>query len=244
MFDNLKTEGLEKTEDRLGGFQLFDTDAYDGTIKLAYGGASDKGARFVQLHVDIGGREYRETIYVTNKKGENFFLNKDDPTKKVPLPGFTIANHISLCATGKELSESPLEEKMVNVYDFDQKKEMPKSVKVLVDWIGKPITLGIVRQTVNKNEKNSAGDYVPTAETREENVINKVFNAVSKGTVTEAENEQPQGEFYKKWVEKNRGQVIDNRKVKDGAAGSAGRPSSGPPQAGETKAPTKSLFGN
>jgi hypothetical protein len=242
IFSGMTSEGLEKTEDRLGGFQLYDTDAYDATIKMAYAGQAASGARFVFVAADIGGKEYRETIYFTNKKGENFFLNKDDKTKKVPLPGFVIVNHLSLVATGRPLDQQNTEEKMVNVYDVDQKKELPKSVPVLTDWLNKPVCLGIVRQLVNKNEKNAAGDYVPTADTREENIISKVFDSNTRGTVTEAENQTELGLFYKKWVEKNKGVVIDARKNKSGGAASGGN--AGPPQAGASPAPKKSLFGN
>jgi hypothetical protein len=243
MFNNLKTDGLEQSEDRLGGGGVIDTNAYDATIKLAYGIESTGGAKGVVLIADINGRDYRETVYVTNRAGENFFLNRDDKTKKVPLPGFTIVDDICLCATGASLSEQPVEEKTVKIYDFEERKELPKSVPVLVDLIGKPVTLGIFRNMENKNEKQ--GDkYVATAETRETNNIEKVFHTETKLTTAEARQGMSAGEFYDKWVERNKGQVRDRREIKDGEAGKAGRPG-GPPQAGASgTAPKKSLFGS
>ncbi|MFR7882301.1 MAG: hypothetical protein ACLU5J_13140 [Christensenellales bacterium] len=41
-----------------------------------------------------GKKPYTETIYITNKEGKNYFLNKQDPTKKVPLPGFTLIDDL------------------------------------------------------------------------------------------------------------------------------------------------------
>jgi hypothetical protein len=141
------------------------------------------------FNFDLNDKEYRETIYITNKQGENFFLNKDDPTKKVPLPGYTTVNDICLMTTDKPLSEQDTEAKMVNVWDNDAKKEVPKSVPVLTELLGQKVTLGILKQLVNKNEKNqSSGKYEPTAETREENVIEKVFHSPTHMTVVEAQN--------------------------------------------------------
>jgi hypothetical protein len=244
IFSGLTQEGLEETQDRLGGFQPLETDAYDLEIKVAYAGQSEGGARNVTIVGDIDGREYRETIYVTNKKGENFFLNQNDNTKKVPLPGFTVVDDICLVTTEKPLAEQATEEKVVKIYDFEQRKEIPTSVPVLVDLVGKMVTLGIGQQLVNKNVKNqSTGKYEPTADTRVENVIEKVFHHGTKMTVVEARNGKTEAEFYPLWVERNKGQQRDRRKLKDGGdAGSSGRPQAGPPASG-SEATRKSLFG-
>lgn len=243
IFSNLKSDGLEEAQDRLGGFQALDTDIYTGKVKVAYAGKSQGGAHNVTIVVDLAGREYRETIYVTNKKGENFFLNKNDPTKKVPLPGFTTIDHICMIAGGAPLADQPLEDKMVKVWDPEEKKEMPKSVPVLVDLIGKDIALGIVKQTVDVNEKNG-DEYVPTGKTRDENVIEKVFDVDTKLTVVEAVNGLTEGVFWDSWKEKNKG-VTRDRTTKNPQGGQSGRPgrsAGAPPQAGEASK-GKSLFG-
>ena len=245
LFSNLKSDGLEETQDRLGGgFQAKDTDVYEATIKVMYAGQSAGGAHSVTMLADIDGTEYRETIYITNKKGENFFLNKQDPTKKVPLPGFTTVDHICQIAGGAPLCDQPASEKMVNIYDYDLKKEVPKSVMVLTDLIDQKIALGIVKQTVDINEKNGNGDYVPTGKTRDENVIDKVFDIDTKLTVVEAVNGLTEGVFQASWLEKNKG-VTRNKTGKTGANdnGKGGRPAGAPPQAGAATK-TKSLFGN
>lgn len=247
LFGGLTNEGLEETQDRLGGFSRPDSDAYDATIKLFYAGQSDGGARSITVVADIGGQDYTETLWVTNKQGENFFLNKQDKTKKVPLPGFTMADDICVATTEKTLADTNFEEKVVNIYDYDQKKEVPKSVMLAVDLIGKPVTLGIVKQLVNKNAKNdSTGEYEPTAESREENVIDKVFHTATKLTMVEARQGANEAKFYPSWVDRNKGVTRDRRKIKDSASGgTAGRPggnAGGPPAAG-TAAPKKSLFG-
>lgn len=242
IFSDLKTEGLEETQDRLGGFAVLETNAYEAAIKVAFAGQSAGGAHSVTVIADAGGREYRETIYITNRKGENFFLNKNDKTKKVPLPGFTTMDDICLVTTDKPLSEQDTEEKIVNVYDSDAKKEVPKSVQVLTALTGATVILGIVNNLVNKNEKDGSGNYVPTPDTRNENVIDKVFHSPSKMTVVEARTGATEPKFYDAWVAKNAGQTRDRRELKDGSGGSAGKPTAGPP-AGGSAAPRKSLFG-
>lgn len=245
IFSGMTTEGLEETQDRVGGFAPHDTDAYDSEIKIAYAGESTGGAKFIAFVFDTGSREYRETVYYTNRKGENFFKNKDDPTKKVPLPGFTTVNDICLVTTDKPLADQATEEKVVKVWDSDAKAEVPKSVPVLVDLIGKKVTLGIVKQLENKTEKQGH-EYVPVADTRETNVIEKVFHEPTKGTVVEARSGQEAGTFYKTWVERNKGNTRDRRTIKEGQGGTTGRPNAaaqaGPPQSGQA-APRKSLFG-
>ena len=101
LFNNLSSDNLEKQGDSLGGFSLFESGLYDGTVKLAYADKYDSGAMFVALTLELGGKEYRETITITNKKGENFYL-KDG--KKMPLPGFTQINDLVLLITGIQIT--------------------------------------------------------------------------------------------------------------------------------------------
>lgn len=243
IFSNLTNEGLEEAQDRIGGFAPFETDAYDGKVKLAYAGQSEGGAHNVNFIFEgIDGRDYSETVYITNKKGENFFLNKDDKTKKVPLPGFTVVNDICLATTEAPLSEQETEEKVVMIYDYDAKKEVPKSVQVLTGLLGKPVTLGIVQQLENKSQKDQAGNYQPIADTRIVNFIDKVFHTATRKTMVEALNGQ-EAAFYTKWLERNKGQQRDKRTIKEGEAGMTGRPPVGGAPAAGAPGKAKSLFG-
>lgn len=249
LFKNLTSEGHETVQDRLGGgFQPLDTDIYAGTIKAAYAGASAGGAQNVTLILDLNGKEHRETIYVTDKTGKTWYANKQDATKKISLPGFTTIDDLCLVTTDKPLSEQDAEEKVVKVWDNDAKAEMPKSVPMLMDLLGKPVLVAIEKSISNKNVQQ--GDaWVASADTREESNIVKVFHPTMKVTVPEAKAERTEPDFYDKWLEKNRGQVRDKRTIKDGEAGKSGRPgqstSNSPPQASGNgdSAPRTSLFG-
>lgn len=247
LFGNLKSDGLEQTQDRLGGgYQPKETDIYTGKIKALYAGKSAGGAQSVSLILSLAdGSEYRETFWITNKKGENFFLNKDDKTKKVPLPGFTIVDDLCLVTTGKPLAEQDTEEKTIKLYDSEAKKELPKAVPMLVEALGLEVSLGIVKVLENKNEKQG-DEYVPTAETRELNATDKVFHTETRMTVVEAREGAESAKFWDSWLERNKGNTRDKRTIKDGQAGTAGAPkaasaSASAPAAGG--APRKSLFG-
>lgn len=245
LFANLGTAGLEESIDRVGRYSPLETGVYTGVIKAAYAGQSKGGAHSVSLIITIGDQEYRETSYITNRKGENFYLNKQDSTKKVPLPGFTIIDDICLVTSGKPLCEQNTEEKVIKLYDVEAKKELPKSVPMLTDIIGLQVTLGIVKQLVNKTEK-SGDEYVPTAETKEENYIDKVFHTETKMTVAEARSGAENAAFQDAWSKKNTGQTRDKREIKDGVSASSGPPKRpGMPTAptAGSSAPRKSLFG-
>lgn len=248
VFGNLTTDGLEESQDRLGGFKVRESGPYTGVIKAAYAGkASASNAQNVTFIFEMADGEYRETFWVTNKNGQNFFLDKNDQTKKVPLPGFTVVDDICLVTTNKPLSQQIAEDKVMNVYDPDHKKELPKSVPMLVELLGKTVTIGLLKEVRNKQQKNTTtGEYEDTPDTRDENVTDKVFHHPSNLTVVEAKKGQQQAVFFEAWKDKNTGQTRDRRAIKDGVAGPngrAGRPPGAPPTAAQSAAKTSSLFG-
>lgn len=239
LFGNMKSEGLEQSQDRLGGYQPVESAIYEATLKMMYAGKSSGGAMSVTVIADLpGGQEYRETVYVSSKKGENFFTSKDG--KKMPLPGFTVINDICLIATGKELAEQATEEKVVKIYNYEEKKEVPTNVPVLTECVGQKVALGILKQLENKNEKQG-DEYVPTAETKETNLIDKVFHPEYKITVAEAREKQTEPKFWTAWEKRNKGQTRDRREIKDGGAASGSPPKAGAP--GAAAKPKTSLFG-
>ena len=253
VFGNLTSDGLEDKEDRVGGGSWsLETDAYELEIKVAYAGKSNGGAQFVAfVFADTSGKEYKETFYVTSKDGKNYYMAKDkegkETGKKRALPGFEHVNDICLVTTDKPLSEQETEEKTVKVYDPDAKQEIPKSVPVMVDLIGKKIYLAIYKRLENKSTLVN-GAYVVNADTRDVNTAEKVFHYPTKLTVKEATDGVAEPAFFDAWVEAHKGKVQDKRTIKDGEAGQSGRPGraagSPPAASGNSAAPArKSLFG-
>lgn len=247
LFGNLKakTEKMEAARDSVGGFVVRDSDIYEAVLKLAYAGRSKGGANFLSLVFTMpDGTEYKEDAYFTSgdDKGNLPYYTKGD--KNFPLPGYTLVSDLLLITAGTSLEEAAFEEKVVNVYDAEAKKEMPKSVMVPVDALGKAVSIGIQKVLEVKQQKNEAtGQYEDTAETREVNNIDKVFDTDSKFTVIEAQNNAEAPVFYDKWLEANKGKVRDNTKKK-GSGNAAGGAAGAPPKAGgAAAAPKTSLFG-
>jgi hypothetical protein len=224
LFTNLTTDNLEATEDRLGGnFDPIPSDAYAGVITNMYAGVSKHGAQSITLHAKIGDRDYRETLYITNRKGENFYTDKNDKTKKVQLPGFTTVDDICMFASEKPLSAQDTETKQVKVYDPEAQKEVPKPVEVLIDCVGQPIGLAILRQIVDKQKANDSGKYVNTGETRTENVIDKALHPETKRTINEYKREVLTSEYHDEWVKRNQNKDRNRSKGSSNASSPAGR---------------------
>jgi hypothetical protein len=235
LFSNAATElqGSEKEKDVLGGRTLLPTGLYDGTLDVVYITKSQGGASAFNLVVDIGGKKVRDTIYVTNRAG-GVTYTKDG--KKFPLPGYSLINALAKLTAGKEIPQLEFEKKLVKIYNFDQKKEVPTEVEVAVELVGQPVKLGIEFHRENKNAKDQTGAYVPTAEIREFNTITRVFHVQTGQTASEY-NAQAPAEFMGLWEKEMTGKVID-KTAKGPVAPAPNAPPAASGAAGKT-----SLFG-
>ena len=227
-----------KTEtDNLGSdFGALPTDVYDSTIQVMYMTKTSSGGTALNLIAKTSdGKEIKKTLYVTSMKSgteKNTYLDKDG--KPHYLADFLHADAICLLAVGKPLGELTTEDKLVKIFDFDQKKEVPKKVPTYPDLQGKQIKLAMVRVTKLKQVKQG-NEYVddPTGATRQENTLDKVFRASDNKTVNEVRSQAP-AEFMEAWLAKNQGKDKDltKGKAQQGTVGAPAAPS----------APTKPLF--
>ena len=198
------------------GVSVPESGVYDAPIKYAYLSQAQSGAGAVNFEFDMNGITYRETMYVTNRNGQNFYVDKKDGSKKY-LPAYLNADAIALFASGKPLSELKEQPKVINLYNFDQKKEVPTEVPMLTELLGKQVKLGLIKEKSFKQTKDASGNYVDTDEVRESAVINKVFSAKDGRTVNEVRAEQTEAEFITKWTEKWEGKVNDKTTKSSGA---------------------------
>lgn len=248
MFQNFKTEddGVKSGGDVVGGYTLFDSDVYEGIVKLVFfGKAQSSNAQFAEITVDVDGKELRERIYFTNRDGANTYTDKKTGETKF-LPGFETVNDLALVTTGYGLVdlEDQIDQKTVKIYDYEQKKDLPQNVPCLIPVMGQPVMVAVIKQTVDKQKKNDAtGSYENTGETREENVISKFFHAETKRTVNEIKSGIETPVFLDKWLEKNKGEVINRAKGADGNSGAPGR-NSGGKKTGTSPTKTSGLFGS
>lgn len=201
-----------------GGFERIDASKiYEGTITYAYLHTAGSGALGLNVHFKSnGGANYRETIYMTSgsaKGGHNYYVDKDG--KKQYLPGFVVANSLALLAAGKPIGECETEEKVVKLYDYTAKAEVPTTVQMFTDLVNKPIKLGIRKQVRAVSQRADDGAYVPTGDFRVEYVINKVFRSSDDMTVAEITAQATSADYINVWADQNTDVIFDGRNAKE-----------------------------
>lgn len=218
MLDNLKTnDAIEHEGDSLGGSYTVPTNAYKLACDMAYFDKSAGGA--MSFNVTLKGPK-KETVKQTwwvasgdTKGNQNFYVDKKG--KEHYLPDFSAANNFCLLACGKEISELKTEEKMINLYDFTERKEVPTKKMVAMELLSKDVVVAVEKQIVDKTAATGEQDdkgkpiYAPTGETREQNVIVKSFSAKDNRSAAEIRAEVTTAEFLDAWVEKNKDNVND-----------------------------------
>lgn len=229
---------IANEKDSVGGGGVLASGLYLATVAMAYINKSDGGALGLNVVFNIDGKDVRQTFWMTSgdaKGNKNYY--EDKKGDKQYLPGFNMANSLSLLTVKKEISELDTEEKVIKLYSYDAKAEVPTKVNVVTELLNQEIYVGLLKQTVDKTAKNDAGKYVPTGDTRDENETDKLFRAADKLTTAEIRAASDVAEFAKTWADKWTG-VTKDKTSKDVVKGVAGAPA-----AAGTKKPTTSLFG-
>jgi len=244
IFDALNTtDDIKEDTDVLGGsFGPVNSGAYHATISMAYTEQAKSGALALKLtFVTDDNKTINQDCWMTsgNEKGnKNYYINKNDQSKNY-LPGFTLANGIALLAAGKEIAEivkETGEDKVIKLYNFTAKKELPTQKNVITGLLNKSITLGVLKQKVDKNVQNSEGKWVPGGESREVNEVSKVFRRDDGMTVAEILAKADEANFLTSWIEKFTDSVID-KTTKD-----VSKPGLPGASQGKTDKPATSLF--
>lgn len=224
-------KGLEtKDTDFLGG--KLSTDVYLAAVKMMYIDKNERGTVFANIELVLktanGTRNYNETIYMSNSKGEFTFIDKKT-NKPAPLPGFVTVDTLCKMATGKGVNEQETARKTIEVYDSKTKGKVNAEKEVVMSMLKQKVQVAIVQEVHNKNAKDASGNYVPTAETFTSTTIKKVFNAEGL-TQTEVDAGKSEGEFKDAWLKANKDKVFDKTvKVANGAtAGGVAKSASKP----------------
>lgn len=235
LFGNITTDdGIAQEKDSLGGSRALESNAYDFKIKLAYvtKSASEAMAVVLDLETDAG-EKLKHTEYVTSGKEKGCKNYYERNGEKHYLPGFNNINAVCLLTLGKELKDMEHEEKQVPIWSSEAKAEVPTKVPVLSELHGQYITLGVLKETVNKTKYDQTSKTRSIVEgTQDQNTVDKVFRTKDHKTVVEIRGKVEEATFYDQWVEKNAGKT--RNKVKDVPAGNG--------NAGAPK-PKQSLFG-
>ena len=254
LLSNLATSNDIKNEtDSVGGGGPLESGLYKSTVTLAYLNKSKGGALALNVHFkEEGGREFRQQFWMTSgdaKGNKNYYETKDGDKKY--LPGFIHADALCLLSVGKGIAEMDHETKVINLYSFEAKAEVPTQVEVITDLIGQEVLVGLQKQTVDKRAKADDGSYQPTGETRDVNEVDKIFRAKDGFTTAEIRAQAEEASFYKTWEAKFAGKTLDRTQKPSGNApaggaprpmASQGAPAAAQPAAGGATRPTTSLF--
>lgn len=269
IFANKKPAATAEVEDDyLGGGGVLSTDIYPATIKYAYiGKAQNSDARNLTLCLVVNGTEITRSIWMTNRNGDVTYKDKKSGETK-NLPGYNQVNGLCMLIASKEVGDMDVEEKTLNLYDFESKKEVPQAVDCFVELHGENLHVAVQEQIVDKTEKNeSTGDYEPTGETRRTNEFIKFFpenglvtisevahfikslggdfeEVLREGDISKAISKmEDDGDYAAKWLEKNRGEPYDKSTKTKGKSFGGGK-SSGDSESGSTgtKKAKASLF--
>jgi hypothetical protein len=205
------TETIKEDGDFLGGFNALDSGIVNATVELAYVTVSDGGAKALNVTFKTDeGQTLRQQFWMTSgaaKGGLPYYVNKTTLEKKY-LPGFVHANHLCLLTAGKRITTLDTAEKMINLYSPKEGKELPTKVDMVMDLLGKQITIGVIKQTVDKTKEVGVDPatgkkiYAPSGETRVENEVDKFFRQRDGLTVAEIKAKMTEPKFKTQWAEK------------------------------------------
>lgn len=208
-----------------GGANILESGVYPGVMELVYLSANAKGTKSVTAHFKKKTDEQvvKVTTYISTKEDaagnvRYTYTDKQSGDTK-PLPGYSQVNAMFLALTGKPFSnDQPAQEKVINLYDFMAKEDVPTKVTVFSDTLNKPIAVGILR--VSEEKTTAESNYKQgTGEFRDYNEFDKYFNAAGL-TTTEITAGLSSPVFLPKWKEKNTG-VTRIKKAKISNVGGA-----------------------
>jgi hypothetical protein len=220
---NLPSGVVVEDERDVSGYAPLPSGVYRGVMQFAYLDQSTSGAISVTVLVKVDNRVVSQTIYISNKEGKYTYKSKTDG-KEQPLPGYSQVDAILHAVTGKGIASQDIEEKVINIYDYTARKEIPAKRKVFVDTINKPVAVGIQHISEERTTKDSSytvgdGTY------RDFNEFNKWFDPETGLTNTEAKAGATEPKFLATWKENNTDKVVvRNARVTGTTKATAGAP--------------------
>ena len=238
------TTDISADTDYVGTGGIWESGLYDTKVKMAYLDLAKSNALGVVLILETAsGKTLKTTQYVKSgdaKGNKNYYERKGE---KHYLPGFNIINNLCLLTVGKNMSELVTENKVVPIYDFTAKKELPQEVEVLIELLGQECIAGVLKKTSNKQAKNASGVYADTNEERSENEVDKIFRASDRLSTVEILAGATTAAYIDVWTKANEGKTRNTFKAipdKPGAGGSG--TSAGAGASATASAPVQNIF--
>lgn len=214
-----KEANVEAAEERdsLGG-SLLEGGVYPFEFDTVYFTQSESGAMAFNAILKIDGTTKRDTVYFTNRNGE---IHYEKDGENFPLPGWNAFTAFCKLYIGKDpatFDDNTTVELTLDLWDKDQQKEVPTTVKAIKEFTGVKGMVGISKVKVNKTKKNeTTGKYDNLNEAQVVNEFDKYFS--EKGlTLKEIGAGKTEPAFLEEWKTKFEGQEIDRFKEVKGAA--------------------------
>ena len=227
-------------EDTTGPSYIVDSGVYDAVIDMAYVlNSKSSNAKGLLIKLKLrDGSTVENRIWFTNKNGQTFYTRDG---QKYNLPGFNQLNSLSAVAADSKFLDlgDTIQEKDVLIWNSEQKKELPTPTQVVTGLIGKPVKAGILRTYQDVGDKDN--DWAPSGFSREENVIDRFFDANSGQTHQEKVNGSS-ADYIGKWNARNEGITRDQTKNKIGLKVKPKDSTPAVASSNEAK-PSESLFG-
>ena len=186
---------VEENVERVGGFSADESAVYTKGITQAYLSISQNGAYAMNLATkDKEGNERNYQFYFTNRAGQTYYTKGG---KKHQLPGFALLNAICMLTANQTAQQvlSKAKKQVIDLMDWESRKEVPTEVKTYPQICKKAIKMGITKVISNAYKKGK-----PTNERREQNEIKMVFNAKSGLTITELAASLTEPKLLAQWV--------------------------------------------
>lgn len=239
MLDALKIgKNVKRDEEKdvVSSGGALDTNVYPAKIKYGYLYKSTRGALMAKIEFDTGGRSVSiDECIMSNKSGELKATYEKGGEVRL-LPGYSkILNVFQTVGITndagelvQDLSEVEVEERLLKLYDFKERKEVASEQNCLVQLFDENVEIAVYKEVVDKTT-NVAGedepaDYQPTGETREVNEVVKVMNEDGFTLLEQGDEDVTEPLFKAEWIEAHKGKVKNKAKgAKEGAAKS-GRP--------------------
>lgn len=192
-------EELQDNEERVsgGGFTADESNASLVIFENVYLTQSQHGAWAANLQSkNKNGDERSYQIYFTNRKGEVFYKDKKSGNN-VKLPGYQLLDSIALATCGKSFQEvlKAAKNKVIDLYDYESRKDVPTEVKTLPLICKKALIIGVIKKVDNKFKNGKK-----TSEKRESNEIHMAFRKEDKLTAKEYASGATEPKMYNQWV--------------------------------------------
>lgn len=209
---------VEAVKDVKGtNFGVIDSGIYTMKCAMAYIYTKPNGGIGLATEFKGDGIVYKETLHLVKPNGDAFYTTKAN--KKMPMMGLVVADAMAQVTHDKilmTLGSETVQKKMVNVYNFDEGRDIPTEVDMIMGLVGQDMQLAILRKIENK--ATQASNWKPTNEQKEYNAIDTVFQVDTNLSAVEIINGAPSSQ-YAYWDGRNTGKTRNTFKEIKGAGG-------------------------